>query len=923
MRYLRENTNLLKDAIKTLQSYRDTLDKDDPEDGSLKWLIQDLTHLFGMKVTEKALAEGLSAILLKGVAEAGAKLSKDSLAKVNAAIAALTDLTAKPDVDTESEDTAEAVFPEIVALISEAKAADCVGPKIAKIMKDRPGIAPKQAQAIAHSMCEDGVADEAVVSKVAEYALALGMTLAEITADPEPSAIEGVIPANVTKLAVPATILREAAGSSNGSVFEVLIIKPGMSGNRVNYSPEVLRESVPLLEGRPMYIDHPSEPGKPRSIRDKVGWYSEVRYDETIAETKDSPVLGGIVGNLHLYENSGSPWFREMVIEALEKGRPQDIGISIYAGAKTQIKKNAEGIYRDVDQITVYASADAVAEPGAGGRPLVLAASTREDHDMDILKTATSLREVLEKAPELSMKEIREARPDFFTAEGAPIWETTPEPTPAPTPVTTPVAESVPAPVTSTGPDPAIAALTESMQAIQRQNTQLTLDRVLAETRIPRQIWPKVREKVGTQILTQSQLEEIVSEYGDILDLAGSVPDNNGVPMPSNPSLVVPFGSIRQGANSVDLVRAALDQWFGLPIEETLKGKFQPIRSFRQFYQQVTGDYGFDGVYHPEHSVIGEALPTAAALIGSPPQAGGVTFAGLTGTSMNRALTRMYNEQARWWEPVVAKTDIDNMKQQDRIRRHNFGSLTERVEDGAEYTELTWGETVETWTPTEYGNLVTIGRRMIINDDLRALREMPALLARSARVTINEYVGNFFTANAGSGVALADTFNWFDAGNHQGNRLTAALSRAALLAARKVQMKMTDNAGKRIEATSKILLVSVDDEALAWELVSTPLVPDSANNARNILADGQRGIDQVIVVPQFTDTNNWYLLSAPSDIVSIEMGFLFGRDTPELLSQQDPLTGLVWTNDVISHKVRWDFGGDVIDYRGGVGNVVA
>ncbi len=935
MRYLRENTDLLKDAIKTLTAYRDSLPKDDPNDSNLKWLISDLTYLFAQKLTEKALAEGLKVIFTRALVESGAKLSKDSLSKITTAIQVLTDLTTKPDDETSDDATeaAEALRNVVLAsTIAEAtkKALDsCVSAKISKIMHEKPKMNAKQAQAMAFSMCSEGVEDDEVAGKIAEYAASLGITLEDST--PEPNAVEGVIPAGVTRLSTPVTILGEAKGHTSGNVFEVLIIKPGMSKNRVNYTAEVLRNSASLLEGRPMYIDHPKEASQPRSIRDKVGWYSEVHYDDTVAETESNPVLGGLVGNLHLYENSGQPWFREMVIEAIENGRPQDIGISIYAGAKTTIKKDSGGIYRHVEEITVYASADAVAEPGAGGRPLVLAASTREDHDMDILKTAKTLREILEKAPELSMKDIREARPEFFTAEGSPIWETTPVeptpvPTPAPAPVTTPVAESTTT-VTSTAPaiDPAaFTALTESMQAIQRQNTQMLLDRTLAESHIPRQIWSKVREKVGDRVLTQAQVEEIVAEYGDILDLAGQTPSSSGgVPTPANPSLVVPFGSIRSGASSRDLVQAALDQWFGNPVAENLKGKFQPIRSFRSYYQQVTGDYELDGYYHPENSVIGEALPTAAALIGSPPQGGGVTFSGLTGTSMNRALTRLYAEQPLWWRDLVSTTDIDNMKQQDRIRRHNFGSLTERTTDGVEYTELTWGETIETWTPTEYGNVVTIGRRMIINDDLRALREMPALLARSARVTINEYVSNFYTQNSGNGPALTDAVQWFNAASHQGNRLTGALNRANLLSARRVMMKFVDDASKRLEITPAHLLVPIDLEDSAWELVQSPLVPESANNARNLIADTSRGIKSIVVVPQWTDANNWYIQAAKDDIVSIELGFLFGRETPELMSQQDPLSGLVWTNDVISHKVRWDFGGDVLDYRGAVGSIVA
>jgi len=96
-------------------------------------------------------------------------------------------------------------------------------------------------------------------------------------------------------------------------------------------------------------------------------------------------------------------------------------------------------------------------------------------------------------------------------------------------------------------------------------------------------------------------------------------------------------------------------------------------------------------------------------------------------------------------------------------------------------------------------------------------------------------------------------------------------------------------------------------------------VPGSNNNDANVLY----GLLEVISVPQFTDTNNWYLMADPALIEGLEVGFVGGRDAPELLVQDEPAAGQVFTNDQISYKVRWEFGAGWLDYRGAFWSEVA
>jgi hypothetical protein len=76
------------------------------------------------------------------------------------------------------------------------------------------------------------------------------------------------------------------------------------------------------------------------------------------------------------------------------------------------------------------------------------------------------------------------------------------------------------------------------------------------------------------------------------------------------------------------------------------------------------------------------------------------------------------------------------------------------------------------------------------------------------------------------------------------------------------------------------------------------------------------GYCEVIVSPQLTNTVEWFLVADPRAVDTIEIGFVGGQLNPALLVQDQPLFGLNFTQDVISYKVRHEYGGAVVDYRG-------
>ena len=97
------------------------------------------------------------------------------------------------------------------------------------------------------------------------------------------------------------------------------------------------------------------------------------------------------------------------------------------------------------------------------------------------------------------------------------------------------------------------------------------------------------------------------------------------------------------------------------------------------------------------------------------------------------------------------------------------------------------------------------------------------------------------------------------------------------------------------------------------------LHPDNAENGINTL----RGMFKVMVSPYLRgDQNNYYLAAGKAEIDLIEIGFLNGKQNPEILVQDQPTVGTVFTGDLIKYKVRHEYGGVVPDYKAYAASIV-
>jgi hypothetical protein len=250
---------------------------------------------------------------------------------------------------------------------------------------------------------------------------------------------------------------------------------------------------------------------------------------------------------------------------------------------------------------------------------------------------------------------------------------------------------------------------------------------------------------------------------------------------------------------------------------------------------------------------------------------------------------------------------IRDFKQQTRVRLGAFGSLPVVAEDTA-YTAVTLTDSAATYVPQKRGNLVTVSREAIINDDLQAIKQIPTKLAVAAAYTLAEFVYGFLSGNP----AIYDTNPLFTSGAPHNNLGASNLSTAAMQSGITAMREQTNYAGKRLGLRPRFLVVPPELEWTAMVVTKSAGVPGSSNNDINPML----GYVQPIVSPQLASTTQWFLIGDPREIDTLEVGFVGGQVSPILLIQDNALLGLNFSQDAVSFKCRHEYGACITDYRG-------
>ncbi|WP_339678344.1 ClpP-like prohead protease/major capsid protein fusion protein [uncultured Zhongshania sp.] len=277
-------------------------------------------------------------------------------------------------------------------------------------------------------------------------------------------------------------------------------------------------------------------------------------------------------------------------------------------------------------------------------------------------------------------------------------------------------------------------------------------------------------------------------------------------------------------------------------------------------------------------------------------------FTTVLGNIAHKAMLKGYEEADEVFQRFTSVGSFSDFKVHTRTDLGSFPSLRQ-VGAGAEFKYVTIGERAETSVLATYGELFSINRQAIINDDLGLFTRLPQKMGRAAVRTVGDLVFSIFLNNP----AMADTVALFHADHN--NLLTAAGINTTSVDLARVKMAVQAEGNAKLNLRPKFLLCDVADEGAAKvTLESEYEVGASAKN--NTVPNSVRGIAEVISDARLSGHNGWYLLADQNMHDTIEVQYLDGNQAP-VLEQQNG-----WNVDGTEFKVRMDAAAKAWDFRG-------
>ena len=266
----------------------------------------------------------------------------------------------------------------------------------------------------------------------------------------------------------------------------------------------------------------------------------------------------------------------------------------------------------------------------------------------------------------------------------------------------------------------------------------------------------------------------------------------------------------------------------------------------------------------------------------------------------HKSLLKGWETAAENFDEFTTRGTLTDFRAAKRVGLGDFGYLPQ-VGEGEEYTYGTIGDEGASVALATYGQLFTITRQAILNDNMHLLTKIPEKMGQAARATIAKLVFALLTGNA----IAQDGKKLFDA-SHKNSFDNAALDVTNIDKAIQMMNGFVNARGEPLAIEPEFMLLPTSLYTRAKQILGSASVEG---------ADINSGIINPIrdVVPalksarlQAADPKSWYLINKEA----IEVSYLDGIDTPYMEQQNG------FTVDGVSTKVRIDAGVNVIDYRG-------
>ena len=730
------------------------------------------------------------------------------------------------------------------------------------------------------------------------------------------------------------TFLRlDQAKNPEGTEWDVTICEPGFTKNGWFLDEDVLRDAAGLFEGVDVNLFQLPETGathvpdqlfdiKSLLVKNKIGWIDKVRY-----------VAGqGLKGVLHFVDSA--KWLGKNMLEAIETGaKVYGLSYDCPVRAKTD-KVEGRSVFRALKFLAAD-SVDIVTRPAAGGKFNRAIASQFAQGREDIMdkKDKKKLWDTISKQkPDLIKDKDLEKVSDEEIVELARM---------AMEPATKPADKPGGGGTGDDPPDDKNKDLV-SKDELAKLRCEMALKDTLAESDLPDHTKDRIRATFKDRVFKQDELDKAIGDEKDYLAKMSE-------PQGDDDGDLVPASRITGGLGSLERAQMAVDRLFGLGKEdvetfarmETLDhqpfftdrigaagfhvrsvqdvqdyDKVPAFRSLREMYTFFTGDPSVSGFFNRKK--LPADLRARMDITSS-------TFTYVLGNTMNRRLVKVYKE-ADYLEKLLisVKKSVTDFRTQEAVLVGGFPDLADVDPEAADYDEIAAVTDEEsTYSIGQKGNLLTITRKTIINDDLTIIMRLVNGIGRAARRTHGQYVWDMYIDNDN----CTDATAVFTSGHS--NLGSTALSHSTALTAWKALAAMT-------EKDSGKYLGLLDGADVLVNLIGPPAVKEligriekeqdyfTSNDVSTKIPNPLFGeVKGHVLSLLAADANDWLMTLPPEIVELIEMGYLNGRQEPEMFVADSPQSEQVFVADKVRHKIRHEYAGVPIDYRGAYKGEVA
>ncbi|WP_028318956.1 hypothetical protein [Desulfobulbus elongatus] len=679
-----------------------------------------------------------------------------------------------------------------------------------------------------------------------------------------------------------ASILLAADGDPDdadyGYKWRVRVVEYGLGRDgRVNWPRGPLQAALPLYDGAKVFAlqdqQHQS-PGKPfgKSVREIVGWLANP------ADTGD-----GIEADFYVLKSAR--WLRDNLVDSHRRGNPNLFGLSHDVAARSRQVRVGDKVVKEPVEI-LGVEVDVVYAPTNNGRFLRMMAASGQEESM--------------KYKEKLLAALKAAKPQVYaTVDVETVTEDE----------LIGLLAAVEQPEDKGARDAgiearihaAMAALGEPVQQQLRDlkiaRLDLELDRQLAASKLPEDAQASLRGRFGGTEWDAEQLTAAVREMKEILDKA------SGSGLPSG------AGGARVVLDSVEKIQAGFDKLFRVQTADSVAA-IPAFASIRAAYVELTGDTEVRGYY--ENGQPPARLHAAYT---------SATFAYALGNTLYRRMMQDYREQSDFGVGRLVGAHIRNARDFRALESVNigyYGDLPDIDPEDNDYTDLGVVSDEEiSYALNQKGGIITITRKMIVNDDMRVVERIISRLPRAARRTLAKRCWNKFIANA---TYKGDSKAVFH--DDHGNLGSAAYSIAAALAAKTAMAQQTEpESGERlmlrpvtVAYPSELYNIVKNVNAFQPQAVSV----DNGNSMAGFFQS-----EGLVECPFMTDANDWMMFADPAEVEILELAFLNGQQEPEMFVADQPGVGQMFVADKIQYKIRHEYECEIMDYRGCYKAVVA